>query len=95
MAAGLLAATPAELEPFHRHLVQRRETEQRDLARALRSRRFLDLVRAWRKELAAPAPRRGITAARPGRRPHRPGRTGKVLKRGAAITQDSPPEILA
>jgi CHAD domain-containing protein len=93
MAAGLLAATPAELEPFHRHLAQRYKIEQRELVRALRSRRFLDLTKAWRKELAAPAPRRGITAAalaadRIGRA-HR-----KVLKRGAAITPDSPPESL-
>ncbi len=93
MAAGLLAATPAELEPFHRHLAQRREIEQRELVRALRSRRFLSLTKAWRKELAAPAPRRGITTAalaadRIGRA-HR-----KVLKRGAAITPDSPPESL-
>jgi len=93
MAAGLLAATPAELEPFHEHLAQHRQVEQRELVRALRSRRFLDLTRAWRKELAAPAPRRGITAAalaadRIGRA-HR-----KVLKRGAAITPDSPPESL-
>src|SRR4249919_3165204 len=29
MAAGLLAATPAELEPFHRYLVQRRRIEER------------------------------------------------------------------
>jgi CHAD domain-containing protein len=93
MAAGLLAATPAELEPFHRDLAQRREIEQRELVSALRSRRFLDLTKAWRKELAARAPRRGITAGalaadRIGRA-HR-----KVLKRGAAITQDSPPESL-
>jgi len=93
MAAGLLAATPAELEPFHRYLARHRELEQRELVRALRSRRFLDLVKTWRKELAAPAPRRGITAAalaaeRIGRA-HR-----KVLKRGAAITPDSPPESL-
>jgi CHAD domain-containing protein len=93
MAAGLLAATPAELEPFHRHLARRHKIEQRELVRALRSRRFLDLIKAWRKELAAPAPRRGITAAalaadRIGRA-HR-----KVLKRGAAITPDSPPESL-
>ena len=93
MAAGLLAATPDELEPFHHDLAQRREVEQRELVRALRSRRFLDLTKAWRKELAAPAPRRGITAAAlaSGRigRAHR-----KVLKRGAAITPDSPPESL-
>src|SRR5262249_17052741 len=61
--------------------------------RAGRPRRFLDLTRAWRKELAAPAPRRGITAAALAAdritRAHR-----KVLKRGAAITPDSPPESL-
>ena len=93
MAAGLLAATPAELEPFHRYLVQRRQIEERELARALRSRRFLNLTRAWRKELAAPAPRRGITAGALAAdrisRAH-----AKVLKRGAAITPDSPPESL-
>jgi CHAD domain-containing protein len=93
MAAGLLAATPAELEPFHRHLARRHKIEQRELVRALRSRRFLDLIKAWRKELAAPAPRRGITAAALAAdridRAHR-----KVLKRGAAITPDSPPESL-
>jgi len=93
MAAGLLAATPAELEPFHDYLVQRRKIEQRELVGALRSRRFLDLTSAWRKKLAAPAPRRGITAAALAAdridRAHR-----KVLKRGAAITPDSPPESL-
>jgi CHAD domain-containing protein len=93
MAAGLLAATPAELEPFHDHLAQSHEVEQRALVRALRSHRFLRLTKAWRKELAAPAPRRGITAAALAadriRRAHH-----KVLKRGSAITPDSPPESL-
>jgi CHAD domain-containing protein len=93
MAAGLLAATPAELEPFHGHLAQSRQVEQRALVRALNSHRFLNLVKAWRKELATPAPRRGITATALAadriRRAHR-----KVMKRGAAITPDSPPESL-
>ena len=93
MAAGLLAATPAELEPFRQHLARSREDEQRELVRALRSRRFLDLIKAWRKELAAPAPRRGITAAAlAADRIHRANQ--KVLKRGVAITPDSPPESL-
>ena len=73
MAAGLLAATPAELEPFHDHLARRRKIEQRELVRALRSRRFLDLTKAWRKELAAPGAPAGHHRRRPGRRPHRPG----------------------
>jgi len=93
MAAGLLSATPAELAPFHHYLCQRREIEQRALARALRSRRFLDMTRAWRGALAAPAPRRGMTAARlAAERIRRADR--QVLRRGAAITQDSPPESL-
>ncbi len=93
MAVGLLAATPAELAPFHDYLAQSRAVEQRALVRALRSRRFTRLTKAWRKALAAPAPRRGITAAALAadriRRAHK-----KVLKRGSAITPDSPPESL-
>jgi CHAD domain-containing protein len=93
MAAGLLSATPAELAPFHHYLCQRREIEQRALARALRSRRFLDMTRAWRGALAAPAPRRGMTAARlAADRIRRADR--QVLRRGTAITPDSPPESL-
>ena len=64
MAGRLLSATPAELAPFHDHLARRREIEQRELARALRSRRFLAMTRAWRDALTGPAPHRGITAAR-------------------------------
>jgi CHAD domain-containing protein len=93
MAAGLLAATPEELAPFHGHLTQRREIEQRELARALRSRRFLDMTEAWRGALAGPAPRRGLTAARLAA--DRIGRANRqVLRRGSAITPDSPPESL-
>ena len=93
MAAALLAATPAELAPFHDHLAQRREVEQRELARALRSRRFLDMTKAWRGALAAPPPRRGMTAAHlAADRIRRADR--QVLRRGSAITADSPPESL-
>lgn len=93
MAAGLLSATPVELAPFHDHLTRRREIEQRELVRALRSRRFRDMTSAWRSALAAPAPRRGITAARlAADRIRRADR--KVLRRGSAITPDSPPESL-
>src|SRR5262249_61513726 len=71
----------------------RREAEHRDRGRAWRPRRFLDLIKAWRKELAAPAPRRGITAAALAADRIRRANE-KVLKRGAAITPDSPPESL-
>src|SRR4029077_17207494 len=78
---------------FHAHLRRTGRVARRGRGGALRPRRFLDLTRAWRKELAAPAPRRGITAAALAAdridRAHR-----KVLKRGAAITPDSPPESL-
>jgi CHAD domain-containing protein len=93
MAASLLAATPAELAPFHDHLTVARAAAQRDLARALRSRRFVDLTRAWRAALTAPAPRRGLTAARLAA--DRIGRANrKVLAQGSAITAHSPPESL-
>ena len=93
MAAGLLSATPAELAPFHDHLTQRREIEQAELARALRSRRFLGMTKAWRDALNGPSPRRGITAAQlAADRIRRANR--RVLREGSAITRDSPPERL-
>jgi CHAD domain-containing protein len=93
MAAGLLSATAAELAPFHDHLTRRREIEQRELARALRSRRFVNMIRAWRGELTRPAPGKGISAARlAAERIHRTNR--RVLKLGSAITPVSPPDSL-
>src|SRR5262249_47985173 len=90
MAAALLAATPAELAPFHDHPAQRREVEQRELARALRSRRFLDMTKAWRGALAAPPPRRGMTAAHlAADRIRRADRQG--LRRGGGGTPGPPP----
>ena len=93
MAGRLLSATPAELAPFHDHLARRREIEQRELARALRSRRFLAMTKAWRDALTGPAPSRGISAARlAADRIRRANR--RVLRLGSAITPDSPPESL-
>jgi CHAD domain-containing protein len=93
MAAGLRAATPGELAPFHQHLAGRRELAHADLARALRSRRFTTLQAGWRAELTgkragarAPA---GPMAAKWLRLAHR-----RVLAAGQAITADSPPESL-
>ena len=51
MAAALVSATPAELEPFHTHLARRRVIEQRALARGLRSARFSRLACEWRSAL--------------------------------------------
>jgi CHAD domain-containing protein len=94
MAAGLQSATPAELAPFHAHLTTRRNAEHTELVRALRSRRFTALMRAWRSELAGEAaPRRGMTATRlAADRIRRANR--RVLVPGSAITAGSPPESL-
>lgn len=94
MAASLLSATPPELAPFQEHLAGRRAMERRLLVRALRSARFAGLIDAWREALSDDtAARRGPTAARLAaqriRRAHR-----RVLRDGAAITADSPPESL-
>jgi len=93
-AAGLTSASPADLEPFHRYLAERRTTEQRRLARALRSARFTTLITAWRSALTSiTPPRRGPDAAHAAARiigrAHR-----RVLDRGGAISTDSPPEML-
>ena len=94
MAASLQSATPEDLAPFAEHLARRRELEQRRLARALRSARFVSLTRDWRAALTRQRPaRRRRTAARLAaeriRLAHR-----RVLRAGAAITADSPPESL-
>jgi CHAD domain-containing protein len=93
MAAGLVAAAPAELQPFHDHLARRRAAEQRQLARGLRNTRFSRLSSEWREALgAAAATRRARPAAaqlasRRIRKAHR-----RVLADGGAITAASSPE---
>jgi CHAD domain-containing protein len=93
MAAGLRSATPQDLAPFAEHLARRRELELRRLVRALRSARFAHLTCDWRAALTGHSTRGRRTAARLAaeriRRAHR-----RVLKQGAAITADSPPESL-
>jgi CHAD domain-containing protein len=94
MAAGLVSATAAELEPFHDHLGRRRAAEQRQLARGLRSARFARLAGDWRSaltDLAAPARGRSAADLATERitRAHR-----RVLRDGRAITADSPAERL-
>jgi CHAD domain-containing protein len=94
MAASLVAATPAELQPFGDHLARRRAAAQRQLARGLRSARFSRLTATWRDALTETVPggRRPtaakLAATRIARAHHR------VLTEGAAITAASPPELL-
>jgi CHAD domain-containing protein len=93
-AAELTSADPADLAPFHDYLAQRRVTEQRRLARALRSARFTALMASWRAALTGlTPPHRGPDAAHAAakiiRRAHR-----RILTLGAAIGADSPPEKL-
>ena len=95
MAAGLVAASSADLEPFRAHLARKRAAEQRQLARGLRNPKFSRLSRDWREALAAvPAGRRARPTARTLadqriRKAHR-----RVLADGAAITPASAPEAL-
>jgi CHAD domain-containing protein len=97
MAAGLFAAGPADLEPFRAYLVRRRAAERRALNRGLRSDRFATVLGDWRKALTVPragrrspaGPRAGDLAADRTRRAY-----DKVIKIGAAITDDSPAESL-
>ena len=51
MAGQLIAATPADLEPFRAFLAARRAREFRRLATALRSPRFRAITEDWRKAL--------------------------------------------
>jgi CHAD domain-containing protein len=97
MAAGLVAATADELQPFHDHLERSRAAAHKELARGLRSARFSRLRREWPHALAdvgggTRSPGRNtvgrLAASRIGRA-HR-----RVLRDGGAITPTSPPESL-
>jgi CHAD domain-containing protein len=101
MSAQLVAASPADLEPFRAFLVRRRSREFRRLAVGLRSDRFGALIEHWRKALVevrdardarARVPR-GLTAD-----DLAVARTARVFRKvaaqGAAITAGSPPESL-
>jgi CHAD domain-containing protein len=99
MAAGLVAATAEELQPFHDHLERSRAAAHKELARGLRSARFSRLGREWPHALAGagdggrprPAGRNTVerlAASRIGRA-HR-----RVIHDGSAIKATSPPESL-
>jgi CHAD domain-containing protein len=95
MTRELAGGEPPDLEPFGDLLRRRRVQARRDLVRGLRSARFTGLCRDWRQALeqaAAGARRRPAAAglaASSIEAAHR-----KVLAGGAAITPDSPPELL-
>ena len=99
MTGQLVAASPADLEPFRAFLVRRRAREFRRLATALRGPRFRAITDDWRKMLLE------IRDAAPRRRRREPTAAGLALRtterafgrvaaQGDAITQDSPPESL-
>ena len=102
MAGWLVAADPADLEPFATHLRRRRTAERRALVRRLRSARFGRLVTNWEAEVArlANGPgtagdadldrlSAGLWADRSIARAYR-----RVARGGAAISGDSPAEEL-
>ena len=94
MTAGLAAASPADLCPFHDYLVQSRTAQYRRLAAGLRSARLGELTTRWRTALE------GVRQAR--KRPTvaqlAAGRIGaaqrKALQAGRLISAASPPESL-
>ncbi|HEX6520211.1 MAG TPA: CHAD domain-containing protein [Streptosporangiaceae bacterium] len=97
MAASLVAAAPSDLEPFHAFLARRRAQEFRKLSAGLRSTRFRAIIHDWRKALVevrdAPGRRRrqqasALAADRTGRAYRR------IIRQGAVITAQSPPESL-
>ena len=97
MRAALVAASPADLEPFRAFLGRRRSAERRKLNRGLRSARFASVVGDWRKALlgaqhpagAAGGPRAAALSADRTRRAH-----ARVIKLGSSITDASPAESL-
>ena len=97
MAAQLVAASPADLEPFRAFLARRRTREFRRLAAGLRSPRFRVLTDHWRKALLevrdAGRPRKGPNADELA-----VSQTGRMFRRvaaqGGAITADSAPDLL-
>jgi CHAD domain-containing protein len=97
MAESLVAASPADLEPFRAFLVRRRARAFRRLAAGLRGARFRALTDHWRKALLevqdAGRPPKGPTADELA--VAKTARTfRKVAAQGSVITPASPPEYL-
>jgi CHAD domain-containing protein len=101
LTGQLLAATPADLEPFRLFLARRRAREFRRLAAALRSPRFRAITDDWRKALLVIRDG-GAQGKRRRRQPTAAALAisttarafSKIVAQGAAITPDSPPESL-
>jgi CHAD domain-containing protein len=97
VSAGLVAAGPADLEPFRAFLARRRTGERRKLNRGLRSARFASVTGDWRKALLSMRDVPGV-AAGPRAAELSAGRTkrahGRVLRLGSSITDTSPAESL-
>jgi CHAD domain-containing protein len=95
LAAGLVAASEADLIPFREFLQRHRDTAYRQLARGLRSARFRSLTGDWRTDLEAVS---SAPARRPATAPFAAARIGqahrKVLRYGTAIGPASPPQAL-
>lgn len=97
MADAAQAAAPEDLEPVRAYLERARIGARRRLARELRSPRFAALTGDWRKalvEVRDGRPRRGTRTVRTVAARKTRAAYDKVLKKGAAITPDSPPESL-
>jgi len=109
-AHSLSAAKPDDLEPFRAYLEQRRRREFRLLTRGLKSARFVTMTRDWREKLTAIRDGHPGTRAardRSGKNQQAAGETtgalamertraafAKTVRRGAAITLESPAESL-
>jgi len=99
MGGWLVAADPADLEPFAAHLRSRRTAQRRTLVRGLSSAKFSQLITDWEDELAQMANTptdadqehlsAGQLADRGISRAYR-----RVVRGGAAISPDSPAEDL-
>jgi CHAD domain-containing protein len=93
MAAGLASADPRDLDPFRSFLIRQRTAERRRLVRGLRSRRFEQVMRDWRTELAkVAADSHGGPAAATLARQRIEQTFRKVVQRGKRITAESPSE---
>jgi CHAD domain-containing protein len=94
MTAGLIAASPSDLAPFHDYLVRSRATQHRRLVTGLRSARFARLTASWRAALedVRPAGKRPTLAQLAGDRISAAQR--KALQAGQLINASSPPESL-
>jgi CHAD domain-containing protein len=94
MAAGLVGASPDELQPFRDYLAASRRTAQRQLGRALRSPRFTRLGHDWRAVLADVHPARKRPSVGQLAEAKIAAACRKALRSGQLITAASPPESL-